>query len=58
MAFVPLHIYSPYSFLKSGFTMERLFSSLKRKHYSFAGISDLGVMEVKFILVIFKDAPI
>ncbi len=44
MAFIPLHIYSPYSFLKSGFTMERLFSSLKRKHYTSAAITDCNVM--------------
>jgi len=44
MAFIPLHIYSAYSFLQSGFTMDRLVSSLRKKQYQAAGLTDKNVM--------------
>ena len=42
--FIPLHITSSYSFLSSGFTMDRLLSSLKEKQYSVAGLADYQVL--------------
>lgn len=42
--FIPLHITSSYSFLSSGFTMDRLISSLKEKQYSVAGLADHQVL--------------
>ncbi|NCA96429.1 MAG: PHP domain-containing protein, partial [Methanomicrobia archaeon] len=41
MHFVPLHIYSGYSFLKSGLTIERIFDSAKANQYPAIGLSDL-----------------
>ncbi|MFZ9196964.1 MAG: DNA polymerase III subunit alpha [Bacilli bacterium] len=42
--FIPLHLTSSYSFLSSGFTMDRLISSLKEKQYSIAGLADYQVL--------------
>ena len=44
MRFAPLHIYSAYSFLKSGLTTERIISSVMKNKYFGAAITDLGVM--------------
>lgn len=41
MQFVPLHIYSGYSFLKSGLTMARIFESAATHKYSALGLTDL-----------------
>ena len=42
--FIPLHLTSSYSFLSSGFTMDRLISALKEKHYTVAGLADHQVL--------------
>jgi DNA polymerase III subunit alpha len=42
--FVPLHIYSSYSFLQSGFPIERLTSALKEKKYTVAALTDNQVL--------------
>lgn len=42
--FVPLHVYTNYTFLSSGFTLDRLFSSLKEKNYSVCAMTDLHVL--------------
>jgi DNA polymerase III subunit alpha len=42
--FVPLHVYTNYTFLSSGFTLDRLFSSLKEKNYNVCAITDLHVL--------------
>jgi len=42
--FTPLHIYTSYSFLKSGFTVAHLIASLKEKQYDQAAISDYQVL--------------
>jgi DNA polymerase III subunit alpha len=44
IVFVPLHIYTSYSFLSSGFTLEKLFLSLKEKGYESAAITDFEVL--------------
>lgn len=41
MGFVPLHIRSGYSFLKSGLTMDRLFHALEKNHYASAALCDI-----------------
>lgn len=40
MNFVPLHVYSGYSFLKSGLSLEKLLDGLKKKSFQGAGLSD------------------
>ena len=42
--FVPLHVYTNYTFLSSGFTLDRLFSSLKEKNYNVCALTDLHVL--------------
>jgi len=42
--FVPLHIHTSYSFLQSGFTIERLLLSLKEHQFTTAAISDIDVL--------------
>lgn len=42
--FVPLHIHTSYSFLQSGFTIERLLLSLKENQFSTAAIADIEVL--------------
>jgi len=42
--FTPLHVYTSYSFLKSGFTVAHLLASLKEKQYDQAAISDYQVL--------------
>lgn len=44
MRFVPLHVYSVYSFLKSGLTIEKIIDSVNKNGYFGAAISDMGVM--------------
>lgn len=42
--FIPLHLTSAYSFLSSGFTMDRLLTALKDKGYTAAGLADHQVL--------------
>lgn len=42
--FVPLRIISGYSFLRSGLTMERISSSIKKNDFYGAGLADIGVL--------------
>jgi DNA polymerase-3 subunit alpha len=42
--FTPLHIYTSYSFLQSGFTVDHLIEALKEKNYQAAAITDLNVL--------------
>ena len=42
--FIPLHLTSSYSFLSSGFTMDRLISAIKEKNYSTVGLADHQVL--------------
>ena len=42
--FIPLHLTSSYSFLSSGFTMDRLISAIKEKGYSTVGLADHQVL--------------
>jgi len=42
--FVPLHIHTSYSFLQSGFTIERLLLSLKEHQFTTAAIADIDVL--------------
>ena len=44
MAFIPLHIRSSYSFLKSGILFKDLFKMAKDCGYEELGLADLGVM--------------
>lgn len=44
MDFAPLHVYTGYSFLRSGLTIDRYISLVKRNHFSGAGISDFGTL--------------
>ncbi len=44
MAFIPLHIRSGYSFLKSGILFKNLFKMAKECGYEELGLADLGVM--------------
>lgn len=44
MKFVPLRIRSGYTFLQSGFTMEKLFFHLKKGNFTSAGLADFGVL--------------
>ena len=44
MNFIPLHLYSGYSFLKSGILFPKLISSLKKNDFNVVGLSDLNVM--------------
>ena len=44
MKFAPLHIYSSYSFLKSGLTIEKIINAAKINDYFGVGISDIDVM--------------
>ena len=40
MPFIPLHIYSGYSFLRSGLTMKKIVSNAKKRGFAYAAISD------------------
>lgn len=42
--FIPLHIYSEYSFLQSGLTLDKLFAHAKKYGYTGLGISDKNVL--------------
>lgn len=42
--FIPLHVYTSYSFLQSGFTIDRLLSALKEKNYPSSAITDKDVL--------------
>jgi len=42
--FIPLHLTSAYTFLSSGFTMDRLLIALKEKGYQTAGLADHHVL--------------
>ena len=44
MRFAPLHVYSEYSFLQSGLTLERIISSIRKNNYFGLAITDNGVM--------------
>ena len=44
MKFIPLHVYSEYSFLKSGLTLDKYFSFSKKNNLQYMGISDFEVM--------------
>ena len=44
MKFIPLHVYSEYSFLKSGLTLDKYFSFAKKNNLQYMGISDFEVM--------------
>ena len=44
MSFIPLHIRSSYSFLKSGILFKNLFEMAKECGYEELGVTDLGVM--------------
>ena len=44
MAFIPLHIRTSYSFLKSGILLKNLFNVAKKYGYEEIGICDLNVM--------------
>lgn len=44
MNFVPLHLYSCYSFLKSGILLENLIPALKDNNFNVVGLTDLNVM--------------
>jgi DNA polymerase III alpha subunit len=41
MSFIPLHVYTGYSFLQSGITIENYLKALKKRGYKGSGISDL-----------------
>jgi DNA polymerase-3 subunit alpha len=42
--FIPLHIYSSYSFLSSGFTIDRLISTCKQQQFQSVGLTDRHVL--------------
>ena len=44
MYFIPMHVYSEYSFLNSGLTLEKYFSFAKKNKLKYLGVSDLNVM--------------
>ena len=44
MRFAPLHVYSAYSFLKSGLTTERIINSINKNKYFGCAISDRDVL--------------
>ena len=44
MNFAPLHIYSGYSYLSSGLTIDKIISSIKKRNYSGVGLCDLSTM--------------
>ena len=44
MSYVPLHVYSEYSFLKSGLTLDKYFLFAKKHHFKCLGICDYQVM--------------
>ncbi len=44
MKFAPLHIYSGYTFLQSGLTLERIVSNVKKYDYFGAGLTDHHVL--------------
>lgn len=44
MSYVPLHVYSEYSFLKSGLTLDKYFSFAKKHNFKCLGICDYQVM--------------
>lgn len=44
MPFTPLHVYSGYSFLKSGLTIDKIAKATKDLGYYGCGLSDVNVM--------------
>ena len=44
MKFAPLHVYSTFSFLKSGLTIEKILASVRTNDYFGVGLSDIEVM--------------
>ena len=44
MYFIPMHVYSEYSFLNSGLTLEKYFTFAKKNNIKILGISDLNVV--------------
>lgn len=44
MNFIPLHVYSEYSFLNSGLTLDKYFSFAKKHKLNILGVSDFQVM--------------
>ena len=44
MKFIPLHLNSGYSFLKSGIQFEKLAAFLQENEYDVCGLTDLNVM--------------
>ena len=44
MKFVPLHVYSTYTFLKSGLTIDRIKESVLKNDYFGCALTDLNVM--------------
>ena len=44
MRFVPLHLYSGYSFLRSGLSIHKILLSAKKAGYSQVGLSDFETL--------------
>ena len=44
MRFAPLHVYTAYSFLKSGLLIEKISQSVVKEGFLGAGLSDEGVL--------------
>ncbi|NMV82781.1 MAG: PHP domain-containing protein, partial [Erysipelotrichia bacterium] len=42
MSFIPLHVYTGYSFLQSGITIDKYIKALKKRGYRGSGISDIN----------------
>lgn len=42
MSFIPLHVYTGYSFLQSGITVDKYIKALKKRGYRGSGISDIN----------------
>ena len=46
MRFVPLHLYSGYSFLRSGLSIHKILLNAKKAGYSQVGLSDFETLPV------------
>ena len=44
MNFIPLHIYTGYSFLQSGVKIDSLISKVLKCQYKYVGISDINIL--------------
>ncbi|MFA5481050.1 MAG: DNA polymerase III subunit alpha [Bacilli bacterium] len=44
MSFIPLHVYTGYSFLQSGITIEKYLKALKKRGYKGSGIADFATL--------------